>query len=106
SIQILGFALPTLAIIVAVTTWIQTKLTMPASSNPNDQSAQMSKMMSIYMPFLLGWFALNFASGISVYFIISNILGVVQYAATGRANWNNLLPGRRTPAAASTTKKK
>lgn len=93
SVQILGFALPTLAIIVALTTWLQTKLTMPATSNPNDQTAQMTRMMSIYMPLMLGWFALNFASGISVYFIISNIIGIVQYAATGRANWRNLLPG-------------
>ncbi|MBI5964857.1 MAG: membrane protein insertase YidC [Chloroflexi bacterium] len=93
SIQILGFALPTLAIIVALTTYVQSKLTMPASSNPNDQSAQMTKMMSIYMPLMLGWFALNFASGIAVYFIISNLLGIAQYAATGRANWSNLLPG-------------
>lgn len=82
SIQILGFALPTLAIVVALTTYIQSKLTMPTSSNPNDQSAQMSGMMSIYMPLLLGWFALNFASGISIYFITSNALGIVQYAAT------------------------
>jgi YidC/Oxa1 family membrane protein insertase len=93
SIQVLGYALPTLAIIVALTTYIQSKLTMPTSSNPNDQSAQMSGMMSIYMPLLLGWFALNFASGIAVYFIISNLLGIAQYAATGRANWSNLLPG-------------
>jgi YidC/Oxa1 family membrane protein insertase len=93
SIQILGFALPTLAIIVAITTYVQSKLTMPTSSNPNDQSAQMSSMMSIYMPLLLGWFALNFASGIAIYFITSNALGIVQYAATGRANWSNLLPG-------------
>jgi YidC/Oxa1 family membrane protein insertase len=53
----------------------------------------MTKMMSIYMPLMLGWFALNFASGIAVYFIISNLLGVVQYAATGRANWSNLFGG-------------
>jgi len=66
SVQILGYAVPTLAIVVAATTWIQSKLTMPASSNPNDQSAQMSKTMSIYMPLMLGWFALNFASGISI----------------------------------------
>jgi len=93
SIPVFGFALPTLAIIVALTTYIQSKLTMPASSNPNDQSAQMSNMMSIYMPLLLGWFALTFASGISVYFITSNLLGIVQYAATGRANWSSLIPG-------------
>jgi YidC/Oxa1 family membrane protein insertase len=104
SIMIFGFALPTLAIIVALTTYVQSKLTMPASTNPNDQSAQMSGMMSIYMPLLLGWFALNFASGIAVYFIISNLLGIVQYAATGRANWRGLLPGGNKNKSALTKK--
>jgi YidC/Oxa1 family membrane protein insertase len=93
SIAIFGFAFPTLALIVAVTTYIQAKLTMPASTNPGDQSAAMSKMMSIYMPLLLGYFALNFASGLSIYFITSNVLGIVQYAMQGKANWRNLLPG-------------
>jgi YidC/Oxa1 family membrane protein insertase len=93
SIAIFGFAFPTLALIVAVTTYVQAKLTMPATANPNDQSAAMSKMMSIYMPLLLGYFALNFASGLSIYFITSNILGIVQYAMQGKANWRSLLPG-------------
>jgi len=93
SVMILGFSLPTLAIIVAITTYIQSKLTMPATSNPGDQSAAMGKTMSIYMPLLLGYFALTFASGLSVYFITSNLLGIFQYAVTGRANWRNLLPG-------------
>jgi YidC/Oxa1 family membrane protein insertase len=79
---------------------------MPASTNPNDQSAAMSGMMSIYMPLLLGYFALNFASGIAVYFITSNLLGVVQYAATGRANWRNLLPGGKKTTTAPVKKKK
>ena len=92
SITVFGFALPTLAVIVAITTYIQSKLTMPASSNPGDQSAAMGKTMSIYMPLLLGYFALTFASGLSVYFITSNLLGIFQYAVTGRANWRNLLP--------------
>lgn len=93
SIAIFGFAFPTLALIVAVTTYIQAKLTMPASPNPNDQSAAMSKMMSIYMPLLLGYFSITFASGLSVYFITSNVLGIVQYAMQGKANWRNILPG-------------
>ena len=104
SVQILGFALPTLAIIVALTTYVQSKLTMPTSTNPNDQSAQMSGMMSIYMPLLLGWFALNFASGIAVYFITSNLLGIIQYAATGRANWSSLIPGGNKNKKSSTKK--
>jgi YidC/Oxa1 family membrane protein insertase len=89
---------PTLALIVAVTTYIQSKLTMPASSNPGDQAAAMSNTMSIYMPLLLGYFALTFASGLSVYFITSNLLGIFQYAVTGRANWRNLLPGEKKQA--------
>jgi YidC/Oxa1 family membrane protein insertase len=93
SILIFGFNLPTLALIVAITTYIQSKLTMPASTNPGDQSAAMSKTMSIYMPLLLGYFALTFASGLSVYFITSNLLGILQYAMQGKANWRNLLPG-------------
>ena len=93
SIAIFGFSLPTLAVIVAITTYIQSKLTMPATSAPGDQSAAMGKTMSIYMPLLLGYFALTFASGLSIYFITSNLLGIFQYAVTGRANWRNLLPG-------------
>jgi YidC/Oxa1 family membrane protein insertase len=93
SVHVLGYAIPTLAVVVALTTYVQSKLTMPTSTNPNDQSAQMSGMMSVYMPLMLGWFALTFASGIAIYFITSNLLGIAQYAATGRANWSNLLPG-------------
>jgi len=104
SIQIFGFGLPTLAIIVALTTYVQSKLTMPATANPGDQSAMMGNMMSIYMPLLLGWFALTFASGISVYFIISNLLGIIQYAATGRANWRNLIPGAKKQVPVRTKK--
>jgi YidC/Oxa1 family membrane protein insertase len=93
AVAIFGLAIPTLALIVAITTYIQAKLTMPTSSTPGDQGAAMSGMMSIYMPLMLGWFAITFASGLSVYFITSNILGIVQYAMQGKANWHNLIPG-------------
>src|SRR5512141_1468741 len=101
SVAIFGFALPTLAIIVALTTYIQSKLTLPASTNPNDQSAAMTGMMSIYMPLFLGYLALSFPSGLAVYFITSNLLGIIQYAMQGKANWRNLipkLPGSTQPA--------
>ena len=94
SISFLPFGFPTLAIIVAFTTYLQTKLTMPPTTGgAGDQSGAMNSMMSIYMPLLLGYFALNFASGLAVYFVTSNVLGIVQYAMMGRVNWRNLLPG-------------
>jgi YidC/Oxa1 family membrane protein insertase len=60
------------------------------------------------MPLMLGWFALTFASGLSVYFITSNLLGIIQYAAMGKANWKALLPGggKKEPPADTKKKKK
>ena len=92
-VSFLPHGFPLLALIVALTTYIQAKLTMPASPNPGDQTAAMSGMMSVYMPLMLGYFALTFPSGLAVYFITSNILGIVQYAMQGKANWRNLIPG-------------
>ena len=93
AVVLFGIGIPTLALVVAITTYIQAKLTMPPSPNPGDQTAAMSNMMSIYMPLLLGYFAITFASGLSIYFITSNVLGIVQYAMQGKANWRNLIPG-------------
>jgi YidC/Oxa1 family membrane protein insertase len=96
-----GYGIPVLAVIVALTTYVQSKVTMPATNNPGDQSAMMGKMMAIYMPLLLGYFALTFASGLSVYFIAGNLVGIAQYALLGKVNWRALLPGAKpTPALA------
>ncbi len=106
SFPFLQFGFPTLAIIVAITTYMQTKVTMPPSSGtPGDQSAAMGNMMSIYMPLLLGYFAMTYASGLAVYFVTSNVLGIVQYAMMGRVNWRNLLPGGGSPAAVVSKKR-
>lgn len=90
-----GLSIPILALIVGLTTYVQTKLTMPApaAANPNDQSAATTRMMAIYMPVMLFLFSINYASGLSIYFIASNILSIVQYAMMGKVNWRNLLPG-------------
>jgi YidC/Oxa1 family membrane protein insertase len=79
-----------LAIIVAATTWVQSKLTMPPPANPNDTSAQMSQSMAITMPLMLGWIAMTLASGLSIYFITSNLIGIAQYAALGKLDLKNL----------------
>ena len=45
------------------------------------------------MPVMLFLFSVNYASGLSIYFVASNILSIVQYALMGKVNWRNLLPG-------------
>jgi YidC/Oxa1 family membrane protein insertase len=89
------FSLPILAIIVVVTTYIQSKLIAPPSTGGNDQGAQITGMMNIYMPLLMGWLAYTLASGLSLYFVASNVIGILQYAMIGKVNWSNLIPNRK-----------
>jgi YidC/Oxa1 family membrane protein insertase len=93
-LNILGFGIPLLAIIVAVTSYLQTKLMTPTNPNANDQSAQMSRMMGLYMPLFMGWLAYSFPSGLAVYFITGNLASIIQYGAMGKLEWKNLLPKR------------
>lgn len=102
-----GIAIPVLAIVVALTTYIQTKVTMPATpaANPNDQSAMMSKMMGLYMPLLMGYLGWLYASGLSIYFIVGNVIAIGQYALLGKVNWKALLPGKRSTDTKAVQKK-
>lgn len=90
-LPILGIQIPILAIIVVLTTYLQSKLMAPPSS-PNDQAASMSKAMNLYMPLLMGWMAYSLASGLALYFLISNIVSVIQYGVQGKLDWSNVLP--------------
>ena len=90
-LNVFGIAIPFLTILVVASTYLQSKLIEPPSSG-NDQSAMMTKSMSIYMPLLMGFMAYSLASGLALYFFTSNVVGIVQYAILGRANWANVLP--------------
>jgi YidC/Oxa1 family membrane protein insertase len=90
-IQLFGLSIPLLAVFVVITTFLQSRLLQPPSSG-NDQAAMMTKSMNIYMPVLMGFMAYSLASGLAIYFLTSNIFGIVQYALLGRANWSNIFP--------------
>ena len=82
-----------LPILVVITTWLQQKLLMPAAppssgggSRQGDQAAQISRQMMMIMPLMFGFFSLSFASGLSIYFIASNLIGIAQYGMMGRVN--------------------
>lgn len=106
SVAIFGFAIPTLAILVGLTTYVQSKLTMPPSTNPGDQAAAMSSSMAITMPIMMAWISYSLPAGVGIYFITGNLLGIAQYAMMGKVNWRNLLPGGSQPAAPTTQTRK
>ena len=71
--QLLVFILP---VLVVATTYLSQKLMTPPSGDPSQ--ASMTRQMNIIMPMMFGLFALQFASGLSIYFIVSNLVGTVQ----------------------------
>ncbi len=89
-----GVGIPVLAILVVITTYLQSKLITPPSANPDDQTAQMGKAMNLYMPLFIGYLSMVYASGLALYFVASNLVGIAQYAAMGRLNWKNLFASK------------
>lgn len=88
----LNFGIPVLAIVVVITTFISTKIiTPPSQPGGNDQGAMMTKMMNLYMPILMGWLAWSLQSGLALYFVVTNLIQIAQYAISGNVHWNNLL---------------
>ncbi|MHC1773481.1 MAG: YidC/Oxa1 family membrane protein insertase [Flexilinea sp.] len=94
----LSFGIPVLAILVVITTVLQTKLTMQSptggTTSAPGSSSMMTGMMNIYMPVLMGFMAYTLASGLSLYFLISNVFTIVQYAVEGKLNWSALKFGK------------
>ena len=89
-----------LPVLVVVTTWWQQKVMTPPSADP--QSQAMNKQMALMMPLMFGYFVMISPSGLGLYWLISNLIGVAQYWMVGRS---------QTPATApallpATTKKK
>ncbi|HSF80988.1 MAG TPA: YidC/Oxa1 family membrane protein insertase [Anaerolineales bacterium] len=93
-LPLFGIGIPVLAIFVVITTYLQSKLMTPVAQ-PGEQGAQMAQAMNLYMPFLMGWLAYSFSSGLALYFVASNLFTIIQYAAMGKVNWRNLIPARK-----------
>ena len=96
NLPFLPFGIPVLAIVVVISTYMQSKMmTPPSTGGAGDQNAMIGNMMNIYMPFLMGWLAWTLASGLALYFVASNLIYIGQYAMLGQLNWKNILPGKK-----------
>ena len=91
-----------LPILAGVTQWVQSRMMLTRSADPQQQ--MMNNMMN-FMPLMIVFFALNYASGLSLYWVTSTLIGIaIQYRITG---WG-LLPrpqggfGFRLPIRSST----
>jgi YidC/Oxa1 family membrane protein insertase len=71
-----------LAILVGITMWVQQKMVTPPPTDSKQQS--MTQITTLMMPLMFAMFTLSFPSGLSLYWAVSNIVGIViQYFVSG-----------------------
>ena len=80
---------------------MQKMTTMPSA---DERQASTNRMMLWMMPLMFGFFTLNFSSGLAVYWVVSNIIGVaIQGFITGWDPLKRLLAFGRRPDPATDT---
>jgi len=85
-----------LTLLVGVTMWVQQKMVTTPAADPRQQS--MNNMTLMMMPLMFMLFALQFPSGLALYWVVSNIIGIViQYFVSG--GWGYLLGPPKTKVA-------
>ena len=62
--------------LVGITSYIQTKTTVTVTTD--ERVRQQQQMMSIMMPLMFAWFALTFPNGVSLYWVVSSLIGIGQ----------------------------
>lgn len=82
------FGIPVLAILVVISTVLQTRLTQqPTPSQGEGGTGGAMMMMNIYMPLVMGYMSYTLASGLALYFLVSNVFTIVQSGIDGRLDW-------------------
>ena len=79
------YALLILPVLTAVTQWIVQKMSTMPPADP--QQAQMNRMME-FMPLMFLYFSFQVASGLALYWVVSNIYSIVQQRFT--VGWGTL----------------
>ena len=68
-----------LPVLSALTTYIQTKQTMPAGGGAQN------KMMEYFMPLFIGYISLTFPAGLVLYWVVMNIMQIAQQSIMNKA---------------------
>lgn len=64
-----------LPILVAISSYVQSKITMAASPQTGPSAQSMTITMLYFMPLMIGWMSRNFAAGLAIYWVAFNTLG-------------------------------
>ncbi len=90
-----------MAVLVGASTWVQQRMTTPSRAPADSQQQSMNNTMLWMMPLMFAFFTLQFPSGLALYWVATNVIGVVLqdfYMGPGEFDWRRIIS--LTPAAA------
>ena len=89
-------------VLVGLSTFVLSKMSM-ASKNADPRQASMAKTMTFMMPIFLAFITFSFPSGLALYWISSNLVGIIiQYFTSG---WGGLFPKKEVTSDSKTLEK-
>ena len=93
-----------MAILVGASMWVQQRMTTPASASADPQQQSMNQTMLWMMPLMFAFFTLQFPSGLALYWVATNVVGVVLqyfYMGPGEFDWRRIFSLTPGPAPAA-----
>ena len=70
-----------LPVVIVVSTFLVQKMTPSSGMDPKQQ-----QMMTLMMPLMIGFFSYSLPSGLSVYWVVGNIIGIAQQYVMNRSS--------------------
>lgn len=90
-----------LPIFVFLSMWLQTKLSLNQTSMGGAQTQQTNQIMLWMMPVMFAFFSLNYPSGLALYWVVTNIIGIIMnwfvYGWRDRP-WQEMFTSANAPA--------
>jgi YidC/Oxa1 family membrane protein insertase len=68
-------------VVIVISTYLVQKMTPSSGMDPKQQ-----QMMTLMMPLMIGFFSYSLPSGLSVYWVVGNIIAIVQQYVMNRSN--------------------
>lgn len=78
ALPFIGAAVPILAAVSGLTTYLTTKMTSSSQPSMNEQQEATQKSMNMMMPVMIFIFGIQFPAGLGLYWVVSNVFQLVQ----------------------------
>lgn len=91
-----------MAVLVGGSTWVQQRMTTPTTASADPQQQSVNNTMLFMMPLMFAFFTLQFPSGLALYWVSTNVVGIVMqffYQGPSEFDWRRIFTLTPTPAA-------